>query len=129
MKKRDIETIEDVQKLVNTFYGYVQADDLLGPIFNGVIQDNWDVHLQKMYRFWQTILLDEHTYRGRPFPPHARLPIHQDHFERWLGLFHGTVDTLFEGDIAEEAKSRALKMATMFNHKIEYFRSQEYPIA
>ncbi|EPB65566.1 hypothetical protein ANCCEY_15368, partial [Ancylostoma ceylanicum] len=34
-----------------------------------------------MYRFWQTILLDEHTYYGAPFPPHARMPLEQHHFD------------------------------------------------
>ena len=35
-------------------------------------------------------------------------------------LFHATVDDLFEGDRAEEAKLRSNKMAEMFQYKIEY---------
>jgi hemoglobin len=60
--KRDVETMEDVQNLVNTFYGRIREDELLGPIFNDTIQDRWPEHLEKMYSFWQTILLQEHTY-------------------------------------------------------------------
>lgn len=69
--KQDILTIEDVKLLVNSFYDKIRRDELLGPVFNGIIQDRWPVHLEKMYRFWQTVLLQEHTYFGSPFLPHA----------------------------------------------------------
>lgn len=128
--KRDIETLEDVKVLVNTFYGRVQNDELIGIIFNSIIQDRWPEHLEKMYKFWQTILLDEHTYIGRPFPPHMRLPVEREHFNRWLELFFDTVDTLFEGKKADLAKWQGNRMAEMFQVKINYFRAnqQEKPI-
>ncbi|WP_300486048.1 group III truncated hemoglobin [Flavobacterium sp.] len=119
----DISTFEDVQALVDTFYGKVQQDDYIGPIFNSKIQDRWPEHLAKMYRFWESILLDNHTYSGRPFPPHAFLPVDATHFNRWLTLFTATVDSLFVGPIAEEAKERAAKMAAMFHYKIEYIKN------
>jgi hemoglobin len=74
-----------------------------------------------MYTFWQTVLLGQHTYYGSPFPPHAKLPVTKKHFERWLGLFHTTIDELFEGEKAGEAKWRASKMAEMFQIKIDYY--------
>ncbi len=116
-----ITNLDDIKLLVNTFYAKVQKDDLIGPIFNGIIQDRWEEHLSKMYAFWQTILLDQHTYSGRPFPPYAGLPVQADHFQRWMMLFTQTVDELFEGEKANEAKLRGEKMATMFS-KIQYFR-------
>lgn len=118
--KKDISHEEDIKLLVDSFYGKVRNDDLLGSIFDNVIQDNWPVHLQKMYRFWGTVLLDESSYSGSPFPPHAKLPVEKLHFERWLKLFTETVDENFAGDKAEEAKWRAGKMAEMFHSKIEY---------
>lgn len=118
----DISTIEDIKLLVDTFYGKVREDQLLSPIFNGVIQDRWPQHLEKMYRFWQTVLLQEHTYYGSPFPPHAGLPVDQLHFNTWLGIWHQTLDALFEGEKANEAKWRGDKMAVMFLSKIEYYR-------
>lgn len=127
---RDVENFEDVQVLVNTFYGRIQVDPLLGPIFNEAIQNNWPEHLEKMYSFWQTILLQEHTYSGRPFLPHMKLPIHAEHFEQWLKLFFQTVDELFVGKRADLAKFQGNKMAEMFQNKLRYFRenSQEKPI-
>jgi hemoglobin len=118
----EIISIEDIKLLVDTFYQRIQADELLGPIFNERIQDKWPVYLEKMYRFWQTVLLGEHTYNGSPFPPHAKLPVDNEHFAAWMALFTKTVDELFTGDKATEAKWRAGKMAEMFEYKIAYFR-------
>lgn len=119
----DITTLNDIKHLVDSFYTKVQKDSLIGDIFNRVIQDNWPVHLEKMYRFWQTVLLEEHTYSGSPFTPHAKLPIGKAHFERWLALFNQTVDELFKGEKADEAKWRANKMAELFQLKIEFYQN------
>nr|WP_315246957.1 group III truncated hemoglobin [uncultured Flavobacterium sp.] len=123
MAAQDISNIEDIKLLVNTFYEKVQNDDLIGPIFNEKMTGRWPEHLEKMYRFWQTLLLEEHTYSGSPFPPHKQLPVNQSHFDRWMEIFSKTVDSLFVGKLAEEAKVRAANMAYMFNYKIEYFRN------
>lgn len=121
--KQNILQLEDIKLLVNSFYGKVRENALLAPIFNQHIGDRWPEHLEKMYKFWQTLLLKEHTYFGSPFPPHALLPVSKAHFDQWLALFYETVDHNFTGEKAEEAKWRAGKMAEMFWYKIEYFRN------
>lgn len=120
----DIKTIEDIQLLVNTFYDRIRKDELLGPIFDGIIQNKWPEHLEKMYRFWQTVLLEEHTYFGSPFPPHAKMPVNKTHFDQWVGLFSMTVDELFVGETANRAKWQGERMATMFQYKIAYYQDQ-----
>ncbi len=127
MDKKDITTLEDIRLLVDSFYSEVRKDPLIGPIFNGVIGDHWPKHLEKMYRFWQTVLLGEHVYFGSPFPPHAQLPVDRQHFDTWLGLWHGTVDRFFTGERAAEAKWRGDKMASMFLSKISYSRGRPTP--
>jgi hemoglobin len=121
--RKDITSINDIKILVDTFYAKIRIDGLLGGIFNGIIRDRWPEHLEKMYRFWQTVLLGEHTYYGSPFPPHAQLPIEQQHFDTWLKLWHETLDEHFTGAKAEEAKWRGDKMAAMFLTKISYYRN------
>lgn len=119
---KDIEDINDIKKMVNLFYGKVRKDDLIGPIFNEKIQNHWTEHLTKLYSFWQGLLLGERTYTGFPFPPHSQLPINKEHFDRWLSLFTETVDYLFVGPIADEAKSRAYKISDVFQKKLDYIR-------
>src|SRR6476660_1416712 len=113
MNRNDILDLDDVKLLVNRFYEKVRDDSLLAQIFNERIGNKWLEHLDKMYRFWQTVLLDDHTYFGAPFPPHADLPVQHLHFERWLELFHQTVNELFAGGKADEAKWRGNRMAEM----------------
>lgn len=127
--KSDIKTLTDVKLLVDSFYGKVREDELLKDIFNNKIEDRWPEHLQKMYNFWQTVLLEEHTYYGSPFLPHAQLPVVLTHFKKWLLLFNTTVDDLFEGEKAEQAKWQGQRMAEMFHSKIEYYKdNQNTPI-
>ena len=126
MNQKDILNIDDVKKLVDSFYGKVRQDEMLAPIFNERIQDRWPEHLEKMYRFWQTVLLGEQTYFGAPFVPHARLPVEGMHFDRWLMLFNETVDELFKGEKADEAKWRGQRMAEVFLAKIEMGRGRDF---
>src|SRR5436190_23823172 len=96
--KKQILSSEEIKILVDSFYDKAKLDDLLGPIFDKVLHDHWPKHLEKMYRFWGTVLIEEHSYNGSPFPPHAVLPIAEQHFERWLELFKETIHEHFEGE-------------------------------
>lgn len=127
MNQHDILNLDDVKLLVDTFYGKVRDHETLAGVFNERIGERWPEHLEKMYRFWQTVLLEEHTYFGAPFPPHANLPVEHLHFEKWLELFRATVDELFIGPKAEEAKWRGNRMAEMFELKMGHYRKNGFP--
>ncbi len=125
--KKDIENLEDVKLLVDNFYSTIRHDDLLKRIFNDVVGDRWGEHVEKMYKFWQTILLDERTYSGSPFPPHLKLPVEHSHFKHWASLFLENIDKFFEGKKADEAKWRAQQMSELFAHKHKYLTSSIIP--
>lgn len=120
--KKDIATEEDVKLLVDSFYERVNKDNMLSPIFNDFAKINWEHHMPQMYAFWGSLLLGTANYKGRPFPKHMPLPIDTTHFERWLTLFITTVDTLFEGPVAEDAKWRAFNIAGTFQYKLGLIR-------
>lgn len=119
---KDITGLEDIQLLVDQFYGRVRKDDLIGPVFDNVITD-WQPHLEKMYAFWNAALFGVPGFKGNPFAKHAPLPIAQEHFGRWLELFAETIDAHFTGPMAAETKQRAGLMATMFMSKLDRMRS------
>ncbi len=121
--KNDLHNIEDIKLLVDSFYEKVRNDELLKDVFNNRIEDRWPQHLEKMVRFWQTVSLEEHTYQGSPFLPHARLPVSKLHFDAWLKLFNATVDELFIGEKAEKIKWQGARMAELFQSKIEYYKN------
>lgn len=123
-ERPDISTPEHIRLLVDSFYGKVRVDPLIGGIFNGVIKDQWPEHLAKMYRFWGTVLLGEQSYQGAPMRPHLDMPLQQEHFDRWLSHFRATVHEHFAGSAAELAISNGERMADMFLQRITFFRDQ-----
>ncbi|GAA4389922.1 group III truncated hemoglobin [Hymenobacter koreensis] len=114
----DICTEADIKVLVDTFYNKVNQDELLGPVFNSIAQVYWPTHLLTMYDFWSSVLFGTARYKGRPFPKHMALPLEAEHFQRWLKLFFATVEEKFFGPKAEEAKGKALNIATMFEYRM-----------
>lgn len=121
--KKDIESRNDIVVLVNTFYEKVRTNMTIGPIFNEIIQVEWDKHLPKMYSFWSSLLLDEHSYAGNPMSIHLHIAekadMSKEAFDEWLRLFGLTIDDLFVGEKAEEAKLRAANIARLMHYKIE----------
>lgn len=116
---RKIESREDISQLVHTFYGKIKEDKLLGPIFNGHIPDSkWPEHLSKLTDFWETNLFGIPKFKGSPTQKHIQVDknlghtIEQEHFGVWLNLWFGTLDELFEGELAHKAKEAARNMAS-----------------
>lgn len=119
---KDITGLEDIRLFVDEFYGKVRGDDLIGPVFAGIITD-WHPHLEKMYAFWNAALFGVAGFKGNPFARHAPLPIAQEHFGRWLELFTETIDEHFIGSMAEQTKQKAGLMAAMFMSKLDRMRN------
>ncbi len=118
MSKKDIKNRDDVKLLVETFYTKIRADEILGPIFNGIIKD-WEPHLVLLTDFWETQLFLTRKYHGNPVTVHQEVDdktnhtITSEHFGFWLNLWFETIDELYEGEVAWIAKNRAQKMSTM----------------
>ena len=127
--RKDIKTRDDVFLLVSSFYKKVRKDDLLGPFFNNKIKD-WDEHLERLTTFWESSLFLKTKYYGNPLEAHAKVDkennygITELHFGVWLNLWFETIEELFEGETAENAKRRARKMGTFMYLKIFEARSQ-----
>ncbi|APY09470.1 globin [Winogradskyella sp. J14-2] len=123
MSKPDIKTREDIYRLVSKFYAKVREDKDLGPFFNETIKD-WDAHLEHLTTFWESSLFLKTRYYGNPLEAHVKVDeahnnsITDLHFGLWLNLWFQTIDELFEGDFAENAKRRARKMGTFLYLKI-----------
>lgn len=83
---------EYISLLVDTFYERIRDHSELGPVFNGVIQDNWPRHLAKMKLFWSSVALRTGVYSGNPMNTHKALTqAKPEHFGMWLELFKQTL--------------------------------------
>ncbi len=118
----DLTTREDIVRLVDAFYDRVRVDARLSPIFEDVAQVDWVQHLPKMYAFWESVLLAGTSYRGNPLAVHRelarRVPLTPLEFGRWLELFDESVDALFAGSHADQAKTRASRIAVVLQQHI-----------
>lgn len=82
-----------ISMLVDEFYDRIRTHEVLGPIFNDAIGDNWTAHLAKMKLFWGSVALNTGQYSGKPAPAHRRLAnVNPAHFDTWLALFEATLE-------------------------------------
>lgn len=125
--KNDIKNRKDISLLVRTFYAKIRKDEMLGPIFNGIIRD-WESHFSLLTDFWETQLFLNRKYSGNPVLVHQEVDdkmnhsLTPEHFGYWINLWFSTIDELFEGENAWIAKNRAQKMSTMLYMQIYQHR-------
>lgn len=123
---KNLETREDIELLVNTFYAKIIKDDLIGFFFKDVVNVDWDKHLPMMYSFWESILFGQMSYKGNPmqkhFPINQMQAMEKIHFERWLLLWRTTIEENFIGFNATMAITKSENIANLMAYKMEMAR-------
>lgn len=113
--KQDISDRKDIELLVDRFYKIVQNDEVIGYLFNEVAKTNWNIHIPKMYDFWEVVLFGTGGFKGNPMQVHKELhrksKMNETHFKHWIHLFNSTVDELFTGPNTEDVKYSAANIA------------------
>ena len=106
---KDLETREDIELLVNSFYVGVQENEVLSAIFNDIAKVDWEHHLPKMFDFWETLLFHKAVYKGNPMKVHMILhqlqKLKKEDFEIWLKLFIN--------DVPDSVLSRVLSLSSL----------------
>lgn len=119
----DIENRKDIELLVDSFYEQVIVDEVIGTFFTQVVLLDMEKHMPIMHDFWDSTLLGAQNYHGNPMVKHIQLSqkkqLEKVHFERWLLLWKSTIDRLFKGAKADEAKQRAENIATLMLYKTQ----------
>jgi hemoglobin len=118
----DLDSPEQIAKMVRRFYSDVTQDDLLGPMFNDVAKVDWSEHIPKLAEFWCRALLGRPGYTGNPYRAHAlvhaREPFTAAHFERWLSLFRETLELDWTGPLTARALDLAENVARVHSHQL-----------
>jgi hemoglobin len=131
MEKKDLGTEQDIQLLVDTFYGKAMSDPLIGFIFTDVAKISLEHHMPVMYSFWGSMLLGTDNYRSNPMVKHMDLnkktPLLPEHFKRWLEMWEETVNELFAGPMAVQTITRARNIASVMEYKVRRDR-KDLPI-
>lgn len=104
-----------VRRVVDTFYGQVCHDNLLGPVFEAAVAD-WPEHFDKLADFWSSLTLMTGRYKGSPFEAHLPLPrLGDEHLATWLRLFDQTLRELCTPAQAEAFRLLAGRVAESLN--------------
>lgn len=108
---------EGIRALVYTFYDKVRQDPELAPIFIGALGDDWDAHLERMVRFWSTVMMGTREFDGNVFGTHMQLSgVSPEHFRRWLAMFEETARQLFTGADADDFLAPARRIAASLQY-------------
>lgn len=109
-------TEEMIEAIVRLFYSRVRENPTLGPIFAGVIGNDWEPHLQVMFDFWSSMLLGSGRYGGRPMPKHLALRtiVKPEDFDIWLDLFARSATEIAGRETAALFIDRAERVAQSF---------------
>ncbi len=127
LKERQLDEAT-VVRVVDTFYGRIRRDALLGEIFDRMIGDHWDRHLQTMYDFWSSVMLMSGRYKGTPMQKHVSMTqLTEAHFGRWLELFELTVTELCVETDARLFMEKAQMIARSFQYGIQVARGELPP--
>jgi hemoglobin len=122
LNKPDIETREDIDKLVHRFYEHLLQESKLAHFFTDFIEISWDTHFPRIVDFWEQVIFNTGSYSGNPMQIHKHVhqmsPITPAHLDEWVKWFQGTVDEMYAGNNAELAKQRAYSIAQVMAWKI-----------
>jgi len=129
--KRDIESRDDLVQLLEAFYTKAFADELIGHFFTKVVPLNLEVHIPVIADFWEAIIFNKHTYKKNVMVVHQHIHhlshIKKEHLDRWVQIFTGTVDGMFEGDKAALIKQRGSSIATLMDIKLNHHSINKLP--
>ncbi len=113
--KPDLDSPLHIKNFVDRFYGEMLKDEQLAPIFLDIADINLSKHLPLIRSYWEKLLLGRREYQRHTMnihrAVHAKRPLTEQDFERWLALFTTTVDGYFSGDFADRAKRVATQIA------------------
>jgi hemoglobin len=113
--KRDIETYEDVLQLITRFYDRLLVDEQISHFF---IELDLEKHIPHVADFWAFVLIDQAGYTNNMMTAHSKLELKESDFERWLALFHESINELFEGEKATLAIERSKLIAWTMKSKM-----------
>jgi len=117
MGLKPLENKKDLEVLMTNFYTKAIRDDIIGEKFKDLDLLH---HIPIIVNFWESTLFYTGDYKGNPFQKHLHLNLEPKHFKRWLELFTTEVDSLFNGNKAEEIKQKARSIAYIFQSKIAH---------
>ncbi len=118
----DIQTQEDLYKVVDDFYQKLLADDAISYIFTDVVKVKLEEHLPILVTFWSQSILGTGGYYNNLTKIHLDLNtksyLSKELFEIWLNHFETAINENFQGINCERMKNQAHNLSSIMQIKI-----------
>ena len=122
--KKDIETREELEGFLWSFYKQAFADELIGRFFIEVVPLDLNTHVPVIADFWESVAFNKPSYRKNVMEVHKHIHqlslIKKEHLDRWVKLFTEALNENFEGSRTELMKQRARSIATLMDLKLNH---------
>lgn len=117
-------THDDIHKVVDEFYAHIQLDPQLSLAFKSV--HDWPEHVRRLTHFWW-IRLGGKPYMFsdyNPVPKHYFAGFNAELLQRWLQLFHITLQQHLNNEQYQLWKELSEQMGQGLSLRNELFRKQ-----
>ncbi len=120
----DVQTQEDLYKIVDSFYKKLFADDRISYIFTEVmpIHLKLEEHLQMLVKFWSQSILGTGGYVNNLTQIHLDVDLKshltKELFEIWLHHFENAINEQYQGINCERMKNQAHNLSIIMQIKI-----------
>jgi hemoglobin len=119
---RDIESREDIDVIMRSFYDKLLADSSISYIFTDIAKVNLEEHFPILVDFWHSMLFGSQSYKANAMKPHIDLAkkskFTKAHFQTWLQYLYISIDEHNEGRLAHTMKARAQNIAGLMEYKV-----------
>jgi hemoglobin len=120
----DITTPKDIEHVLGLFYSRVVHDETIGYFFTEVVPLDLETHIPLITNFWESVVFGTKGYRKNVMEIHQHIhhlsAIKKEHLDRWVAVFHQTIDENFSGSHAELMKQRASSIASLMDIKLNH---------
>lgn len=122
---KDIANRDDLLFLMEAFYSKMLKDEQIGYIFTEVANLDLAHHLPLLADFWNNALFHTGGYKNNVVQIHKDLSAKEylkpEHFKRWQELLAETIDSNYQGEIAEKMKLRASQVGMTIQAKLGHY--------
>lgn len=120
----DVQTHEEIYKIVDSFYKKLFADERISYIFTEVmpIHLKLEEHLQMLVKFWSQSILGTGGYVNNLTQIHLDVDLKshltKELFEIWLHHFENAINEQYQGINCERMKNQAHNLSIIMQIKI-----------
>ncbi len=116
---RDLDTPQNIDFFVASFYDKLLKDDIMAPVFLRDANIDVSAHLPTISLYWQKMLWGDGQYNTNMMKKHRAINVKKHfktiHYQRWMGYFEQTAKESFAGEYTE----KALRIAAAVIHNME----------